>query len=62
MVNYLLIAANILVFVLLWLAGSYQESMVYQFALIPANFTTGLNLGDIADIFTGMFMHAGLLR
>ena len=59
-VNYLLIAANILVYVLLWLAGSYQESLVYQFALIPANLTTGLNLGDIADIFTGMFMHAGL--
>ena len=59
-INYLLIAANILVFVLLWLAGSQQESLVYQFALIPANITTGLNLGDIADIFTGMFMHAGL--
>ena len=59
-VNYLLIAANILVFVLQWLAGPYQESMVYQYALIPVHFTTGLNLGDIADIFTGMFMHAGL--
>src|SRR3989304_2653683 len=61
-VNYLLIAANILVFVLMWLAGPYQESLVYQFALIPANLTSGLNLGDITDIFTGMFMHAGLLH
>ena len=61
-VNYLLIAANILVFVLLWLAGPYQESLVYKFALIPVNLTTGLNLGDITDIFTGMFMHAGLLH
>jgi len=61
-VNYLLIAANILVFVLMWLAGPYQESLVYQFAMIPANLTTGLNLGDIADIFTGMFMHAGILH
>jgi membrane associated rhomboid family serine protease len=59
-VNYVLIAANILVFVLQLLAGPNQESLVYQFALIPAHFSTGPNLGDIADIFTGMFMHAGL--
>ena len=61
-VNYLLIAANILVFALMWLAGPYQESLVYQFAMIPANLTTGLNLADITDIFTGMFMHAGILH
>lgn len=59
-VNYLLIAANILVFVFLWLAGSNQEAVVYQFALIPSNFKTGLDLGDVGDIFTSMFMHAGL--
>lgn len=59
-VNYLLIAANILVFILLWLAGSNQEAAVYQFALIPSNFKTGLDLGDVGDIFTSMFMHAGL--
>ena len=59
-VNYLLIAANIVVFVLMWLAGSQQETLVYQFALIPASFTGGVSLGDVADLFTGMFMHAGL--
>lgn len=59
-INYLLILANIIVFVAEWLAGPGQESMIYQYALIPANFTTGLKLGDITDIFTGMFMHAGL--
>jgi len=59
-VNYLLIAVNILVFVLMWLAGSAQEALVYRFAMIPANFTNGLDLGDISDIFTSMFMHAGL--
>ena len=58
--NYLLIGLNILVFVLMWLAGSAQESLVYQFAMIPSNFTDGIDLGDIADIFTSMFMHAGL--
>ena len=59
-VNYVLIAANILVFALQWLSGPQQEAIVYQFALIPANFMTRLSLGDISDIFTGMFMHAGL--
>jgi len=60
-VNYLLIALNIAAFVLLWLAGpEQQEVLVYQLALIPASFTSGLSLGDIADLFTGMFMHAGL--
>jgi membrane associated rhomboid family serine protease len=59
-VNYVLIAVNILVYIVQWLAGPYQESLVYQFALIPAQFTAGPNLGDIADVFTSMFMHAGL--
>jgi membrane associated rhomboid family serine protease len=61
-VNYLLIAANIVVFILQWLAGSNQEAVVYQFALIPAQVTAGLDLGDITDIFTSMFMHGGLLH
>ncbi len=59
-VNYLLIAANILAFIFQWLAGADQEALVYQFALIPAQVTAGLDLGDISDIFTSMFMHGGL--
>jgi membrane associated rhomboid family serine protease len=61
-VTYVLIAANILVFVLQWLAGSNQETLVYQFALIPAQVTSGLDARDILDIFTSMFMHGGLLH
>jgi hypothetical protein len=61
-VNYLLIAANVIVFVLMWLAGSNQEALVYQFALVPANVTSGVSLGDVTDVFTSMFMHAGLLH
>lgn len=61
-VTYLLIAANILVFVLEWLAGPNQEALVYQFALIPAQVTSGLDVGDIADVFSSMFMHAGLMH
>jgi membrane associated rhomboid family serine protease len=59
-INYLLIAANVIVFIFQWLAGPYEETLVYQFALIPANFVSSLSLGDITDIFTSMFMHAGL--
>ncbi len=59
-INYALIAANIFVFILQWLAGSNQEALIYQFALIPASFTGSLSLGNISDIFTSMFMHAGL--
>ena len=59
-VNYILIAANIFVFVLQWMAGSNEEALIYQFALIPAAFIGGLSFGNFSDIFTSMFMHAGL--
>lgn len=58
-VNYLLIAINIAVFGLMWLAGTSQDALVYQFSLIPADFTNGIDLTDITNIFTSMFMHAG---
>jgi membrane associated rhomboid family serine protease len=59
-VNYLLIAVNVVVFILMWLAGSEQEALVQEFALIPAQVTSGLDLGDITRVFTSMFMHGGL--
>lgn len=59
-INYMLLAANIFVFILQWLAGPNEEAIIYQFALIPASFTSGIGLGDISSIFTSMFMHAGL--
>jgi len=61
-VNYALIAVNIIVFIFQWLAGANQEAVIYEFALIPANVTTGLDVGDVRDIFTSMFMHGGLLH
>jgi rhomboid family protein len=61
-INYLLIALNIVVFVLMWLAGPSQDTLVYQFAMIPSNFANGVDLKDVTDIFTSMFMHAGLLH
>jgi membrane associated rhomboid family serine protease len=61
-INYLLIAVNIIVFMLQWSAGANQESMVYEFALIPASFSDGIDLSEIRDVFTSMFMHAGLMH
>jgi membrane associated rhomboid family serine protease len=58
-INYLLIAANILVFVLQWMSGAVSD----RFMLIPANFLAApLNPGNWLDIFSSMFMHAGLLH
>lgn len=58
-VNYLLITVNIIVFILMWISGPYQDALVYEFALIPSNFISGVSTGNVADIFTSMFMHAG---
>lgn len=60
--NYLLIAANVVVFILQWLSGPNQEAVIFEYALIPANLTTSVNLDNITDIFTSMFMHAGFLH
>jgi len=59
-VNYLLIGLNILVFIFMWLAGPRQDALLYQFALIPANFVANINIANITDIFTSMFMHGGV--
>jgi len=60
-VNYILITLNIVVFIFQYLLGTQGDSFVYQFALIPAQVTSGgIQLGDVTDVFTSMFMHAGL--
>lgn len=59
-INYLLIALNVLVYVFQFMLGPQENALVYQFALIPFQLTHSLSLGDISDIFTSMFMHAGL--
>ena len=60
-VNYLLIAANVIVFLLMFLLpNSTLDTVVATFAMIPAHFADGVTLMDIMSIFTSMFMHAGL--
>lgn len=60
LVTYLLIALNILVFIFQTLLGQANESFVFQFALIPAELSSSFSLENISNIFTSMFMHAGL--
>lgn len=59
-ITYLLILVNVLVFIFQTFLGSYNELFIYQFALIPANVTSLMSLGSFFNIFTSMFMHAGL--
>jgi len=61
-VTFILIALNIFVFVLQWMAGANQEALIYEYALIPGSLTTSINLDNISDIFSSMFMHAGFMH
>jgi len=54
--NYLLIGLNVLVFFLMALAGSSQETLVYQMALLPANLKNGININDITAQKTSLKM------
>jgi membrane associated rhomboid family serine protease len=59
-VNYLLIAVNVLAFLWMFLMPeSTLEIAVNNYAMIPAHFADGVTLADIMTIFTSMFMHAG---
>jgi membrane associated rhomboid family serine protease len=60
-VNYLLIAVNVAVFVWMALMPDAQlEAFVNKYAMVPSHFADGVDMGDIVTIFTSMFMHAGL--
>jgi membrane associated rhomboid family serine protease len=60
-VNYVLIAINVIVYLFMALAGpETQAAIVAKYAMIPAHFADGVTLADLMTIFTSMFMHAGL--
>ncbi len=62
-VNLILIVVNIVVFVLQFMAGTEgMEALVYEYAMIPVELTSGFDLGDARDIITSMFMHAGWMH
>jgi len=54
-VTYVLIAINVLVF---FLELNNGESFIQRWAFVPSRFLTD-PVGDIATLFTSMFMHAG---
>lgn len=59
-VNRLLIAANVLVFLwMLVMPESALETVFNTHAMVPAHFADGVTLVEIMTIFTSMFMHAG---
>lgn len=58
-VTYILIAINVIVFIIELNFGSDMDAMMYKYAMIPSEVTTGFDLGDVSNIFTSMFMHAG---
>jgi membrane associated rhomboid family serine protease len=60
-INYLLIAVNILVFIWQYMVASRDPRLAYEYALIPATLSDGhITLVDISHILTSMFMHGGL--
>ena len=60
-VNYLLIAVNVAVFIWMALMPEAQlEAFVNKYTMVPSQFADGVDLGDILTVFTSMFMHAGL--
>jgi membrane associated rhomboid family serine protease len=59
-VNYTLIAVNIIVFIWQWMVGQENPQLVYQFALVPAQVTSGLSPDDFLHVLTSMFMHGGI--
>lgn len=61
-VNYALVVINVLVFLWMFLNSAKLESIYYEYALIPANFLNGIDMGDISDLLTSMFMHGGWMH
>ena len=59
-ITYVLIVINIVVFIFQTMLGSYNEQFIYQFALIPSDVSGFTSLESLSNIFTSMFMHAGL--
>lgn len=61
-VNYVLILINVLVFLWMFLNSANAEQIFAEYALTPANLGDGIDLDDISDFFTSMFMHGGWMH
>lgn len=59
-ITYVLILVNVVVFIFQTMLGTEATNIAYRFALIPNRFMTDVSVGNILNIFTSMFMHAGV--
>jgi membrane associated rhomboid family serine protease len=60
LVNYLLIAANIGMYILQASQGAGGEAFIRQYAMIPARLLGDPSLQNAMTLLTSMFMHAGV--
>jgi len=58
-VNYILLAINVVVFLLTYVFTTDPNAVYSEFALFPIEIKQGLDVGDVRNILTSMFMHAG---
>ncbi len=61
-VNYILIAANILMFIWELSLGPQIERALFAVAFIPARFWSSPDLANVITIFVSMFLHGGLFH
>ncbi|HPR34265.1 MAG TPA: rhomboid family intramembrane serine protease [Anaerolineaceae bacterium] len=58
-VNYALILVNVAVFLWAYVFNPNPDAVYYEFALFPSAIREGFDLGDMRNIVTSMFLHAG---
>jgi len=58
-VNYVLILINVAVFLWTCFFNANPVAVYSEFALFPYKIQQGLDVGDMRDILTSMFLHAG---
>jgi len=66
-VNYLLITANVLVFLFEVSLGKETSKLIFHFGLIPPHFlyqfeTMHIRIGAIVPVFSSMFLHGGWMH
>ncbi|HBO33543.1 MAG TPA: rhomboid family intramembrane serine protease [Anaerolineaceae bacterium] len=58
-VNYVLILINVAVFLWTCFFNANPDAVYSEFALFPYKIQQGLDVGDMRDILTSIFLHAG---
>lgn len=61
-INYILIAINVVIFIYEFISGPRLEAIISEFALVPAQISAGLDVGDMRSILTSMFLHASWMH